>query len=466
MRQPFRLLAVAAGFAVLAVLLPRPAVCADASSPREQVYEAADQYAKSLIENPPDDLGRGEIAAAFGWIYLNNMLGGSSEARAIPFLETALAEGLPEAGVILGAIHLKQVDVPGHERNAEAGIASLEQAATGGSIDACRLLGVLYSDGDAGIEVDEEKGRRYLLEAARRGSDSAIQRITPLLGQHDIPASIDEVVVPELVEEAQERSNRIVSATARVFDLLEKRLGELELSIETSEPELPLAELSQMSPEEQAMYWEKLSQAIDAACIDIVSGQPDDKSSGDAALVIGVLHHLGFLYGSEPAKAREFMEYALKRGVIESRVTLGELCLDLTLQKNNLAQRDVAKGLEHLTIASDADCVDAQRLLGLLYEEGAEDIEPDADKAREYYLKAARHGDAMALERLKPMFDEAKTWEEEHPGEKSKLPTGPEAVIVPELAEAAQKRQQELADISEMVNRELDARIKQVMLGK
>ena len=461
-----RLTAVAALFAAL--LFPAPARAQDgetaAPSARERIFAAADSVADELLAAPTEDLPRREIAMAFGWIYLNNMLGGSSENKAERYLTLALDEGLPEAGVVLGAIYMAAVPVPGQTRDVEKAIAYYNRAADGGCVDAFRILGTIYSDGEEEVEPDPEKGRTYLLEAARRGSETAIARLTPLLGQDGVPADADALIDADLVAAARERSDRIVRSTAKIFDLLEQRLGQLELKIESETPEVPLADLSRMSPEEQAMYWEKLTLAVDEACRDIVAGQPDDKTMGDAALVIGILHHLGFLYGSDPEKAREFMELALEKGIVESRVTLGELHLDLTLQENGLAERDVAKGLEHLKLAAEADCADAQRLLGLLYANGAEGIEPDPEEAERYMLAAARHGDMVALESLEPVFARAREWERDHPGEISPLPKKPEDVVVPELAEAARKRQKELSEVAERINKELNDRIRKAVL--
>lgn len=452
----------------LFALLPFPARAAGAEpekpSPQDMVIAAAEQYATELLADPPEGLNRGEIAMAFGWIYLNDMLGGSSADRAGGYLETALDEGVPEAGVVLGAVSLDMVEKPTGRRDVAKALAYYGRAADGGCVDAFRVLGTLYQEGDEGLAPDPEKARGYLVEAAKRGSDTAIRLLTPMLGRDGLPASQDDLVVPELVAEARARSERIARATSMVFDLLEKRLERLELNIESGAPEIPLADLSRMSPEEQAVYWLKLNRAVDKACRDIVDRQPDDKSAGDAALIIGVLHHLGFLYGSDPDKAREYMGYALERGVIEARVTLGELDLDLTLDENGLTERNVARGMEHLTIAAEADSPDALRLLGLLYESGSEDIEADPEKAERYFLAAARHGDAVSLEHLQPLFEKARVWEEEHPGEKSALPTGPETVVDPALAEQAERRADALSEMAEMVNRELEESIRSVML--
>lgn len=198
----------------------------------------------------------------------------------------------------------------------------------------------------------------------------------------------------------------------------------------------------------------KLEEAVDAGVRDLIARQPDARSAGDVALIVGIFHHIGLFHGVDLPRAREFMEVALDNGVVEAGVTLGELHLGFALPEAESAERNVDKGLLYLEEAAEKDSVDALRLLGILYSDGADGVAPDADRAERYLLAAARHGDAEALRRLEPLFAEAAAWELEHPGEKAILPSSAEAATDHALREAAMRRGEELSAVALMVREE------------
>ncbi len=439
------------------------------SEPRLAIAAAADGYADELLDQPPEGLTRADIAMAFGWIHLFDMLGAGQPAKAEPYLQAALDLGLPEAGVVLASMYLGKEEFGG-ARDLPRAIAYYERAASLGSVDAERQLAFIYLDGLEDIPADPALGRRHLVEAARRGSEQALRRLEPLSAEAaawekanpgqkaDVPSSLDGIPDPELAKAARERSVQLSEATARVFDLLEKRLAELEIGIKDS-----AGPGGAMAAEKRAELMALLKKTVEESARALIARQPDDKSAGEAALVVGVFHYMGVFHGVDPAKAREYMELALAKGVPEARVTLGELFLGFALDPASDFERDPARGLELLNAAAEVGSVDAFRLLGAIYAEGMAGIAADPAKSEQYFLAAARHGDAEALERLKPAFEKAAAWEAEHPGEKSPFPSSPEAVVDPALAGAAERRSREIAQVAEMVNTELNQRILEVM---
>ncbi|MCC8189882.1 MAG: hypothetical protein LIP77_04475 [Planctomycetes bacterium] len=451
---------------LIAVILAGGAALSAAGepSPRDVIFRAADEYAEVLMQEPPAGLDRGEIAMAFGWIYLNGMLGEPSLDKAEQYLEMALNAGLPEAGVVLGAIFLEE----GAGRDIPRAVQYYQRAAEGGSVDAHRTLGLLYTDGEAGLTADPVRGREHLLEAARRGSDAALARLAPELGRNGLPERAEEIIDPELAAVARARANQVPRATAIVFDLLEKRLGEMESVLATVDPMDPYAALSRLRPEEQEAYWELLETAVVQACREVIASQPDRAAAGDAALIIGVLNHLGLVYGATSERALEYMELAEDHGVLEAMVTLGDLYLGLTPAEDQApaVEVDVVKGLAYLERAAIAGSPDALRLLGLVYAEGLAGVEPDDDRAEEYFLAAARHGDAVALARLEPLFERTTAWLEANPGETADRPGGADMAVDPDLRQAAERRSERLGDTARMVNAEIARRTREAMMAR
>lgn len=425
--------------AALFVSVPSAVRATDAAEAREAVVAAADAYAAELMAEPPADLTKGEVGLAFGWIFLHDMLGKTSLEKAVGYLEIALDNGVPEAGVVLGAIFMGNEDAGGHERDVPRALAYYHKAADGGSVDALRMLGILYEEGAEGLEADPARARGYLREAARRGSETAIGMLEPHLGTDGLPATADELPVEELVLEARERSGRVATATARVFDLLKERLAELELSIREGN-DLGIAD---MSNEERMELWRKLEETTRDGSWEVVNSQPDDRKKGDAALIMGIFHHIGLFHGVDLNQAEEFMEYALAKGIPEAKVTLGELYLGVAVPGEDDVNRDVEKGLELLRQAVGEGTVDAMRLLGMVYDEGVDGVEADKEKAREYFLMAARHGDEEALERL---GDDA-----------------PEGIVDEALAAKVRARNEELSGMAEVVNGEMERRLTEVL---
>lgn len=196
---------------------------------------------------------------------------------------------------------------------------------------------------------------------------------------------------------------------------------------------------------------QKLEKAVDAGADALIAAQTDDKKAGDIALIMGIFHHIGHFHGVDIPKAGKFMELAHEKGVVEAGVALGELNLGFAVPGAKSEDRDLDKALAYLNAAAAADSVDALRVLGLLYAEGADGLPADPEKAEEYFLAAARHGDPESLIRLTPLFEQAAAWECEHPGETAQFPSSPDKIIVPELAAAAAERNRELGRMADMI---------------
>lgn len=439
---------------------PAPAPADDMS----KAFDIADAYAGELMDAPPEGLTKGDVAMAFGWVYLNGVLGKPDYDEAVHYYEIALEEGMPEAGTTLGAMHLN-ADVFGiGDSSVDNALSYYEEAAGLGSADANFVLGRLHYDGEHGLMMNPGKGGRYLVEAARRGNEQAIARLTPRLGQAGFPATPEELVDDKLAEARHAREEHFEESAAKIIELLEHKLTEAGVNVGALNFDGSQPHFAGMTAEEQEAYWHTVDKATEDAIKGIIENQPDERAAGDAALIVGVLQHLGLLHGHGQDKALEYMTYALERKVPEARVALGEYYLDILPPhadnpEHKAPERDVEKGLEYLNAAAADDSVDAYRLLGMLYADGVEGVAPDAEKSREFLLKAAKHGDQEALDMLEPVFEEARAWEQANPGKKSPLPTGADGLVDEELAKKAAERRKELGALAEKINNEIDNHI-------
>lgn len=463
MKKCFPRTLLSALVAVLALIAAAPAeetaAPAAESTPVAKAFAAADEYAAELLAGPPEGLTRGDVAMAFGWIYMNSVLGEPAFDKAAEYYGIARDEGVVDADTTLGALYMNAEIFGLGANDVDKALGHYEQAAAAGSADANLALGLIHYDGQNGMVMDPMKGGAYLVVAARHGNPVAIDYLTPRLGQAGFPATAGELVDEALAAETARREDHFVDATTRVIELLDKRLNERGIDVGKLEFDGMEAALAGMSPEERAAYWEKVDKATDEACAALLADQADSGKAGDAALVIGVLHHLGLLHGHTPEKARHYMEVALEHNVPEARVALGEYYLNMLGEEGeDYPDRDVAKGLEYLNAAADAGSVDALRLLGVLYTDGAEGVAADAEKAEKYLLAAAKHGDRQALEMLEPVFEKAREWEKANPGKQSPIPTGAEAVVDAELAKATDQRRGELEAVANLVNQEIERR--------
>lgn len=429
----------------------------------KDVFAAADAYAEELLVTPPETLTKGDVAMAFGWIYLNGVLGEPAYDKAAAYYEKAREEGMIEAGTMLGALYLN-ADVFGLGAvDVDKALGYYEEAASSGSAEANLVLGNLHYDGEHGLLMNPGKGGDYLVAAALRGNEAAIERLTPRLGQAGFPKTAEEMVDEKLSAQTEANDEHFVAATTKVIELLQKRLEEKGLPVgELDFDNVDIAAIAGMTPEEQTAYWAKLDQATEDACKAILAEESDPKAAGDASLIMGVLYYLDLLNGHTPERAKHFLEYALERDIPEARVALGEFYIKLTDDEAS-APRDVAKGLEYLNAAADDGSVDALRLLGVIYADGTEGIEPDAEKSEKLLLQAAKHGDKQALEMLEPVFEKAREWEAANPGQKSPLPTSADGIVDPELAKVAADRRKELEATYERVNAEIERRTKEAM---
>lgn len=422
---------------------PAPTVSPSAAeaAARQEVVAIADQYATELMQEPPDGVTREEIAFAFGWMHFFGMVGEKNTGRAEEYLRSALDAGLAEAGVALAGLYLERPEADGGRDVAQA-MDAYEKAAALGSIDARRLLGMLFLDGAEGITPDAEKGRRYLTEAARNGSEAAAGRLKA--EGVDVPAD------PELTAAARQRAAKLSAAVAAVFDLLEQRLAQAEEAVQSR-----AAAANSMSAEERERLTGVLKKAVDEGAREIMARQPSPRERGETAAIIGAFHSMGMLHGVDMPKAMEYLRLAVDDGAPEAMVTLAELFLGLTILEAQTAEPDTTAALDLLQRAAEGGSADALRLLGVAYAEGLGGVEPDPEKARRYLLDAGRQGDPEALERLAPVFAEAARWNAEHPDEKSPLPAGADELVDPVLSRAREERLREMADRVTAINAEL-----------
>ncbi len=433
---------------LLAILFSFWCIAAPYAAEPASLVATADRIAESMMEQPPENLTSAEIALAFGWMHLFGLLGEPGPGRAVEYLEAARADGLPEAGVVLGALYLGQTGAP-VERDVPKAIEYYKQAADDDCVDALRMLGIIYTEGEDGIEADAEQAFTYLRRAAELGSETALEYLQPHMdeaaawerdnpgGTADFPSSREQLVNPELAAQASLRFNRISEVTARVFDLLAERM-DAEDAASLS------AAASKAMGQDGGDVWARLEQAVEDGVARVIASQPNETKQGEAALVVGIFHYMGLLNGYDPERAQHYLEIALEKGVPEAGVTLGELYLGMTRGDDAGEDgRDSEKGLTYLREAAEKDNVDALRVLGLVYADGRDGIEPDP--AESYFRKAARHGDELALARLKAN------------------PNAGEIEIDPELEKAAAARREEIEAMVQLVNIELERTVMETM---
>jgi|GEM_PF-6748902 len=425
-------------------------ISASAGDAPESTASITDRLAQDMFASPPEDITKAELALAFGWAHLFGMMDEPDPDRAAEYLETARDGGLPEADVVLGAMYLGQGGIHGVRKDAAKAMEHYAAAAAKDNVDALRMLGVMYTEGEDGIEPDAEKAFGFFVRAARLGSETALEYLRPRFDeaadwedkhpgeQADFPSSREALVDPELSALAKERSRRIASVTARVLDMIADAA-----SIEDAVRLSAIASKSIQAGEETDV-WRALDESVERAVEALVANQPTEAKQGDAALVVGILYDMGLLNGYNPERARFYLEMALEKGVPEAGAALGELYLGLT-RSDESTDEDTEKGLSYLRDAALLDNVDALRVLGVIYADGRNGIEPDPEEAERYFRQAARYGDELAIARLN---------------------ANPDAIIMEvdaELSKKAAARRAEIDAMFEFVNAEMEQAILKVM---
>ncbi len=185
---------------------------------------------------------------------------------------------------------------------------------------------------------------------------------------------------------------------------------------------------------------ERIKQDIAAAQERIVreyaAEQPPGRQRADVLLIIGTLYEIGQLGDPDCVRAAEYYRGAAAEGSNDAVCALAHLYDIGGASATGEIRRDPQQARAMYEQAAAAGSVRAMVELGVMHADGR-NIDPDAKKALEYFLEAAKWGDATALDRLEPVMRKAKEWEEARPERKGKagFPTSQEEIIDKELVE-------------------------------
>lgn len=415
---------------------------------------AADAFAAEATANPPAGVTKGEAAFIVGSFY--NMGAGldPDQDKAYEYLILALDEGMAEAAVSLGAMHL-----PGNPMasaivpDPEKALEYYKLAADAGIVDAMRVLGLLYLDGQQGVWEDRDEGLKYLRMAAERGDEYALFRLEPFIleaaerekGQpgsaKGFPVSRDGVANRELVEENRARVKRLADKTAILFAERENRI-------------LAAAGRSPDIAESRRRQERLLNNLIDDEAMKLVEEQTDGKTKAEYAFSVGAMYMLGLMGGVDLDRAEKYLLIASDNGLPEAWHALGRVYGGGDTSSYVLKE-NLAKALAFYTRAADAGVPEAIVAMILIYSGNMEGVRPDSEKARRYILEGAKIGNENALAWLAELLEGLDEAEKAEQG----LPDSIEAVIDEDRMAASETRMREINLFMARTERDLEPRV-------
>jgi TPR repeat protein len=167
-----------------------------------------------------------------------------------------------------------------------------------------------------------------------------------------------------------------------------------------------------------------------------IAEQPPGARRADVNLIIGTLYEIGQFGEPDSVRAAEYYRAAAEEGSPDAVCALAHMYDVGGTSATGEVPRDPARARALYERAAGAGSVRAMVELGTMYADGR-NIDPDPKKALEYFLEAAKWGDATALDRLKPVMLKAREWEDAKPDRKGKagFPTSQEGLIDKEKVE-------------------------------
>lgn len=217
---------------------------------RERLEAITEAAAQSLIDEQTTDGDRADVALVIGALYETGKLEDPDPMRAVHFYSMASELGSPEADCILGNIYYNGLEGPdgGIARDPERARGYYGRAAAGGSVSAMMQLGMIYADG-MGVDPDAKRALPYFMDAASRGDAEALRRLEPVMRQAreweearpgrkaNFPTSREEIVKPELVKEAENRTAKLDRLASRMYVEVSKRV---RIAMRGETPSYPL----------------------------------------------------------------------------------------------------------------------------------------------------------------------------------------------------------------------------------
>lgn len=233
--------ALAAVFLVLAAFHARAGDTPDAriAELKAKMEAMAEEHAMDILGEQPDDKAMADAALVIGAFIELGMIGDPDPVRAAPYFKIAADRGCAEAECALGNLFASgAAGARGRmDKNVRKAVEHYERAAAAGSIKAMLELGNIYSDGADGVEADAKKALSLYLDAARRGDETALAKLDPVMAKAkeweaarpgrkaNFPTSPESVIIPELVDQAKTRNRELDRLASRVYQDLNKRLA-------------------------------------------------------------------------------------------------------------------------------------------------------------------------------------------------------------------------------------------------
>jgi TPR repeat protein len=236
------------------------------------------------------------------------------------------------------------------------GISYLKKAAEAGQSDACFMVGVLYADGQYGVQPDREKALNFLQKAADKEVAKAYVRLAQQYITDDFTCDQPEIVI----------------------DLLEKSIAAGDIAgYYFYALLLREADFIKPDPVRAFTYFKKAS-------------DEGDYSYADG--MVAIMYHGGEGTAQNYLEAEKYYEKALEKepGHAQYQLNLAQILFNDQGRVSNLVRAE-----QLLTAAADSGSVEAQRVLGVRLYKGQR-LAVNEDRGLEYLNKAAAQGDFMA----------------------------------------------------------------------
>lgn len=415
---------------------------------------AADAYAEEVTANPPEGVTKGEAAFIIGNFYGMGAGLDADQNKAYAYLTRALDEGVMEAAVSLGAMHL-----PGNPAasdivpDPEKAVELYKRAADAGIADAMRVLGRLYLDGQQGVWEERDEGLKYLLMAAKYGDEYSLFRLEPFIleaaakekenpgSAGGFPTSKDGLVEQKLVAENRARVKQLAEKTSVLFAERERRI-------------LAAAGRAPAIAEAQRRQEKELADLIDGEAMRLVDEQANPNVKAEYAFSLGAMYMLGMMGRADLDRAEKYLLIASDNGLPEAWHALGRVYGGGNTSEYVLKE-NLSKALAYYTRAADAGVPEAIVAMILIYSGNMDGVRADAEKARKYILEGARLGNENALAWLAEMLEGMDKAEKTRLG----LPDTIDAVIDEKLMKESEARMREIDTFMARTERDLEPRV-------
>lgn len=181
------------------------------------------------------------------------------------------------------------------------------------------------------------------------------------------------------------------------------------------------------------------------------------------ALCLGTIIELGMAATPDPVAAAEFYVAAADMGSGEAYCALANFYLNGIRSPSGSIPKDTDMAMEYYSRAAMRGNTKAMTTLGEIYDKGLHGVAADSKKSLVYYMEAAARGDKDSIDRLRPVMEQAKAFEESHPGKSAQFPTRIEDLVKIELVkeQAAHDRKLEkkfgmvYADLNQMTAQQI-----------